>query len=254
MSCSTIRIVQVLARCGGPAPWCRGSRPRSCRRSARRGTGAAARWRARCRSRGCAARRARGWRPARRPCRAGRPTSSTASRLVDDVAVGAVVAQHAPAVPARLGGDAHVLQHGGVGQDVGDLVERAMPCCEMRSGGSPVMSSPSNRMRPDGRPQHAGQAVEEGALARAVRPDDGADLAAARPSKLTLLSAVRPPKRTVRPSVRRIGGASASPAGPAGERRADASVGHAHLGELAGRRERSSSPSGRPRGSCTCRP
>ena len=110
------------SRCGGPAPWCRGSPPRSCPRSARRGRGAAARWRARCRSRGCAARRARGWRPARRPCRA-RPTdASTASALLDDVAVRAMVVQQAPAVPARLGGDAHVLERGGVGQDVGDLV------------------------------------------------------------------------------------------------------------------------------------
>ena len=53
-----------------------------------------------------------------------------------------------------------------------------MPFCEMRLGGSPAMSSPLNRMRPDVGPQHAGQAVEEGALARAVRADDGADLAA----------------------------------------------------------------------------
>ena len=42
--------------------------------------------------------------------------------LLDDVAIGAVVAQHAPAVPARLRGDADVLERGGVGQDVGDLV------------------------------------------------------------------------------------------------------------------------------------
>ena len=166
-------------RCGAPAPWCRGSRPRSCRRSARRGRAAAARWRARCRSRGCAARRARGWRRARPPCRA-RPTDvQHRLGLVDDVAIGAVVAQHAPGVPARLGGDADVLQRGGVGQDVGDLV-RAGDALAARCGraASPVMSSPLNRMRPDGRAQHAGQAVEEGALARAVRPDDGADLAA----------------------------------------------------------------------------
>ena len=53
-----------------------------------------------------------------------------------------------------------------------------MPFCEMRSGERPVMFSPLNRMRPAGRAQHAGQAIEERALAGAVRSDDGADLAA----------------------------------------------------------------------------
>ena len=35
---------------------------------------------------------------------------------------GAVMREHAPAVPARLRGDADVFQRGGVGQDVGDLI------------------------------------------------------------------------------------------------------------------------------------
>jgi hypothetical protein len=39
-----------------------------------------------------------------------------------EVGEGAMVAQQAPAVVARLRGDAHVLQDGGAGQDVGDLV------------------------------------------------------------------------------------------------------------------------------------
>ena len=38
--------------------------------------------------------------------------------------------------------------------------------------GRPVMSSPSRMMRPEARAQHAGQAVEEGRFAGAVRPDD----------------------------------------------------------------------------------
>ena len=42
--------------------------------------------------------------------------------LLDDVAEAPVVAEHAPAVAARLRGDADVFQHGGVRQDVGDLV------------------------------------------------------------------------------------------------------------------------------------
>ena len=41
---------------------------------------------------------------------------------LDHVGERAMVAQQAPGVAARLGGDAHVLQHGGAGQDVGDLV------------------------------------------------------------------------------------------------------------------------------------
>jgi len=43
-------------------------------------------------------------------------------RLADEVAVGTVVREHAPTVRARLAGNAHILQGGGVGQDVGDLV------------------------------------------------------------------------------------------------------------------------------------
>ena len=42
--------------------------------------------------------------------------------LLDDVAIGAVVGQQAPAVPARLRGDADVFERGGVGEDVGDLI------------------------------------------------------------------------------------------------------------------------------------
>ena len=98
--------------------------------------------------------------------------------LVHDVGKGAVVAQHAPAMAARLRGDADVFQHARVGQDVGDLV----------GAGDPLLRDPVGRQPGDviaveqdpagGRPQHAGQAVEEGALAGAVRADHGADLVA----------------------------------------------------------------------------
>ena len=51
---------------------------------------------------------------------------------VEHVGERAVVAQEAPGVAARLGGDAHVLEHGGAGQDVGDLVRaRERPCWEI---------------------------------------------------------------------------------------------------------------------------
>ena len=53
-----------------------------------------------------------------------------------------------------------------------------MPFCEIALEGRPVMSSPSKKMRPEVGRRHAGKAIEERALARAVRPDDGANFAA----------------------------------------------------------------------------
>ena len=98
--------------------------------------------------------------------------------LVDEIAVVAVVLEHAPAVPPRLGGNAHVLKRGGVGQDVGDLVR----------AGDALLRDAVGRQAGDilaieddaagGRAQHTGQAIEERALAGAIRADDGADLAA----------------------------------------------------------------------------
>ena len=55
-----------------------------------------------------------------------------------------------------------------------------MPFCEIRLERQPgdVLAVEDDAAR--GRAQHAGQAIEERALAGAVRADDGADLAAAR--------------------------------------------------------------------------
>ena len=79
-----------------------------------------------------------------------------------------------------------------------------MPFCEMRLGGSPVMSSPLKRMRPE-----VGRSTPVRQLKNVLLPAPfGPMMARISPrctSKLTLLSAVSPPKRTVRPSVRRIG-------------------------------------------------
>ena len=128
-------------------------------------------------------------------------------RLVDDVAEVAVVAQHVPAVPARLRGDAHVFQRGGVRQDVGDLVGARDALREIRLGGSPVMSSPLSRMRPE-----VGRSTPVRQLKNVLLPAPfGPMMARISPrwiSKLTLLSAVRPPKRIVRPSVRSTGAVS----------------------------------------------
>ena len=113
-------------------------------------------------------------------------------------------------MPARLGGDAHVLQRRRIGQDVGDLV-RAGDALAARSrcGGSPAMSSPSNRMRP-----LVGRSTPVRQLKKVLLPAPfGPMMARISPrgtSKLTLSSAVRPPKRTVRPSVRRMGGRRAA--------------------------------------------
>ena len=87
-----------------------------------------------------------------------------------------------------------------------------MPRREISFGGSPVMSSPLNRMRPEVGLQHAGQAVEERALAGAVRADDGADLAAPE-LEIDVVERRQPPKRIVSPSVRSTGTGRASPAG-----------------------------------------
>src|SRR5207244_10530202 len=98
--------------------------------------------------------------------------------LLDDVSVSAVVGQQAPPVATRLSGDADILERGGVGEDVGDLI---------RSGdaavGDPVGREPGNlaAIEPDaagGRAQHAGQTVERRALAGPVRSDNRANLLA----------------------------------------------------------------------------
>src|SRR5439155_26819901 len=92
--------------------------------------------------------------------------------------VSAVVGEHAAAVPARLGGDANVLQRGGVGKDIGDLIGAGDPFlgnAVCREAGN-VLTVEQNA--PRGGTQDAGEAIEEGALPGAVRPDDRPDLAA----------------------------------------------------------------------------
>ena len=97
---------------------------------------------------------------------------------LDEVAIRAVVRQQAPAVPPRLGGDADVLKRGGIGQDVGDLIRAgdALPGDPLGRQARDVLAVEQDL--PRGRAQVAGQAIEEGALARPVRPDDRADLLA----------------------------------------------------------------------------
>src|SRR5258706_13517583 len=82
-----------------------------------------------------------------------------------------------------------------------------MPFCEMRSGGSPVISSPPNTMRPE-----VGRSTPVRQLKKVLLPAPlGPMIARISPRAtvmLTLPTAVRPPKRMVRPSVRRIGPAA----------------------------------------------
>ena len=98
--------------------------------------------------------------------------------LADDVVIVAVVLEHAPAVPPRLRGDAHVLERGGIGEDVGDLVGAGDALLRDAIGRQPGDVLAVEDDATGGRTQHAGQAIEEGALARPVGADDGADLAA----------------------------------------------------------------------------
>ena len=98
-------------------------------------------------------------------------------RLVDDVGEGIVMPQHAPAVPARLRGDADVFERGGIRQNVGDLVRAGDALARDAIGRKPGDVLAVEQDAPGGGAQHAGQAVEEGAFPCPVRPDDGADLA-----------------------------------------------------------------------------
>src|SRR5258708_783420 len=85
-----------------------------------------------------------------------------------------------------------------------------MPFCEMRSGGNPVISPPSNRMRPA-----VGRITPVTQLKNVLLPAPlgpiTARISSRRRSKLIALSAVRPPKRMVRPSVRKRDAAGAAP-------------------------------------------
>src|SRR5579863_4307600 len=80
-------------------------------------------------------------------------------RLLDQVAVRAVMSEHAPAVAARLGGDADVLERGYVGEDVSDLVrprDALLRNAVWRKAGDVVVAEkdPSRS-----RPQHPRQAI-----------------------------------------------------------------------------------------------
>ena len=99
-----------------------------------------------------------------------------------------------------------------------------MPFCEMRLGGSPVMSSPLNRMRPE-----VGRSTPVRQLKNVLLPAPfGPMMARISPrwtSKLTLLSAVSPPKRMVSPSVRSTAGrAPPRPVGRGGASREASAV------------------------------
>src|SRR5713101_6492022 len=111
-----------------------------------------------------------------------------------------------------------------------------MPRWEMRSGGSPAMSSPSKTMRPA-----VGRSTPVRQLNKVLLPAPfGPMMARISPGgteKLTSLSAVSPPKRTVSPSVARIAPEKTPPRLPsaAGARRSSRFFSDTRLGELAGR-------------------
>jgi hypothetical protein len=99
-------------------------------------------------------------------------------RLLIDIGEGAVMRDHVPGVTARLGGDAHVFQYRGIGQDIGDLVGAGDAPLRDRIRGQAGNILAVEDDAAGGRPQHAGQAIEKRALAGAVRSDDGAHLVA----------------------------------------------------------------------------
>jgi len=93
----------------------------------------------------------------------------------NDVAIGGVMGEHAPAVPARLGCDTDIFQRGGVRQNVGDLVGTRDALARDAIAGQPRDVLALEQDAACRGPQNTGQAIEEGAFARPVRPDDGAD-------------------------------------------------------------------------------
>jgi hypothetical protein len=94
------------------------------------------------------------------------------ARAVEHVGVGVTVAQQAPGVTARLRSDAHVLEHGRPRHDVGDLVRAGQRLARDLIGGQARDVLAVEQDPAPGRPDHAGEAVEERRFARAI-PDDG---------------------------------------------------------------------------------
>src|SRR5271169_2776933 len=80
--------------------------------------------------------------------------------------------------------------------------DRAMPLCEIRSGGSPVISPPLNRICPDDGRRTPVRQLKNVLLPAPFGPMI-ARISSRRTAKLTWLRAVNPPKQTVRSSVRR---------------------------------------------------
>ena len=130
--------------------------------------------------------------------------------LVHQVAEGAVMRQHAPAVAARLGGDADVFEDARIRQDVGDLVRAgdALPRDAVGRQAGDVLAVERD-MRPE-----VGRNTPVRQLKNVLLPAPlGPITARISPrctAKLTWFSAVSPPKRIVSASVRSSG--SAAPA------------------------------------------
>src|SRR5215469_2482096 len=79
-------------------------------------------------------------------------------------------------MPARLRGDAHVLEHRGVRQDVGDLIRAGDALLRNLIAPEPGNIFAIEDDAAAAWPQHSGEAVEECTLAGAVGADDGANL------------------------------------------------------------------------------
>ena len=85
------------------------------------------------------------------------------------------MSQQAPTVSPRLGCDPDIFKRGRIGKDIGDLVRAGDPLVRNPVGGEPGYFFAIEQNASCRRAQYTRQAIEEGALARAVRSDDGAD-------------------------------------------------------------------------------
>ena len=137
-------------------------------------------------------------------------------RLLVDVGESVVVRDHVPGVPARLRGDAHVLQHRGIGQDVGDLVGARDALLRDHVG-----RQPGDVLAVEHDAPAVGRSTPVRQLKKVLLPAPFGPMMARTSSRsnleIDLESAASPPKRTVNSSVLRIG-ADAAPRLVAGER------------------------------------
>ena len=140
-------------------------------------------------------------------CRRGWPRAMKCVGLLDPARVGcsSARARSSAAAGARLHGEAHVLEHGEVGEQIGELERAADAARRARAAPQPRDVLAVEQHRAGGRRQLARDQVEVGGLAGAVRADDRGERARRGRRSSRASTATWPPKRIVRSRVSRTG-------------------------------------------------